>query len=486
MNALQQDYLNKANMNMPNIRRKTIKLSDSFVLQQSGDKAIIDLGNYYVGYFAFTMDYVKGYGAPVRFKVKFCETKEELEMDFSTYKGTLSASWLQEEIVTIDNIGKYKMPRRYAARYIEITILSASDSARFSKFEFVAVSSANDKMLQNVDIKDKELAVIDNVAINTLKNCMHRVFEDGPKRDRRLWIGDLYLESLANYYTFNQLDIVCRCLYLFSAADTNEVGVLPSHVYENPRFVSGDWFLQDYALLFVVALCEYYLHTSDEETFLDIYPMAKSQIDAIGVLRDDNGAIVVGKGCDVFIDWTYTLRKTTSLNGVYLYTLNILCDTLKKLNHCDFNYYNTCYKNSLNIAKRIFIDGKTGLIKNKYDEEQKSVHSAVWLILGDVINGDAAWEILRDTLYDETSEKPITPYMNHYLVEAMIKLGKKEQAEKHVKAYWGAMVEKGADSFYEVFVPGNPELSPYENKMMNSMCHAWSCTPTYFIRKILG
>ena len=29
----------------------------------------------------------------------------------------------------------------------------------------------------------------------------------------------------------------------------------------------------------------------------------------------------------------------------------------------------------------------------------------------------------------------------------------------------------------------NPEFSPYRDRMVNSMCHAWSCTPSYFIRK---
>ena len=30
----------------------------------------------------------------------------------------------------------------------------------------------------------------------------------------------------------------------------------------------------------------------------------------------------------------------------------------------------------------------------------------------------------------------------------------------------------GAHTFYEVFVPGEPDVSPYGDKMMNSMCHA--------------
>ena len=36
--------------------------------------------------------------------------------------------------------------------------------------------------------------------------------EDGPKRDRRLWLGDLRLEALANYETYRNFDLVKRLL----------------------------------------------------------------------------------------------------------------------------------------------------------------------------------------------------------------------------------------------------------------------------------
>ena len=45
------------------------------------------------------------------------------------------------------------------------------------------------------------------------------------------------------------------------------------------------------------------------------------------------------------------------------------------------------------------------------------------------------------------------------------------------------MVKKGADTFWEVYDPNNDKLSPYGFYPMNSYCHAWSCTPVYFINK---
>ena len=47
----------------------------------------------------------------------------------------------------------------------------------------------------------------------------------------------------------------------------------------------------------------------------------------------------------------------------------------------------------------------------------------------------------------------------------------------------GSMIRDGADTFWELYNPYNREESPYGSSMVNSYCHAWSCTPTYFLRK---
>ena len=73
--------------------------------------------------------------------------------------------------------------------------------------------------------------------------------------------------------------------------------------------------------------------------------------------------------------------------------------------------------------------------------------------------------------------------MHHYVVEAMIKLNMMEQALAYIKSYWGGMVENHADTFWEVYVPDDVTVSPYSDPVAHSFCHAWSCSPSYFIRK---
>lgn len=481
---MKADYLKKAEENFPALFTEDIHALCDKKFLCSGDHFVIDLRNHYVGYFSFVLGYTDMYpDAPVRLCVKFCESREELDADFSAYHGSLCPSWLQEEIINVDTVGGYKMPRRYAARYIKITVLYTPREITLSNFVFTAVTSADQSRLLQAEIADEALRAIDNVSVNTLKNCMQRFFEDGPKRDRRLWTGDLRLEALTNYYTYQQTDIVRRCLYLFAAADCNDAGFLPGYIYENPEFVSGYWFLRDYAVLFVVSLCDYYQHTGDAETFLDIYPVAKKQMEAAHRTADENGILVIFDKQDAFIDWNDALEKTTAFNGVYLYALDSLCKTLDLLAHEDADLYRARYESARDAALRHLYNEKENSFANAYDGHQISVHAAVWMILGGVIGGERGWEALQAVLQNGESVRPVTPYMNHYLVESMMKLGRPQEAMDYIKGFWGLMVEQGADTFYEVFVPGQPDISPYGDKMINSMCHAWSCTPAYFIRK---
>ena len=46
-----------------------------------------------------------------------------------------------------------------------------------------------------------------------------------------------------------------------------------------------------------------------------------------------------------------------------------------------------------------------------------------------------------------------------------------------------AAAKKGADTFWEVYDPNDDFRSPYNFFPINSYCHAWSCTPVYFINK---
>lgn len=107
----------------------------------------------------------------------------------------------------------------------------------------------------------------------------------------------------------------------------------------------------------------------------------------------------------------------------------------------------------------------------------------MWAVLSGVLSKAEGAEVLKALLKEKDVIKTVTPYAMHYFTEAMLSVGMKEEATNNIRDYWGAMVKQNADTFWEVFVPEKPEASPYGDVRMNSFCHAWSCTPVYFIRK---
>jgi hypothetical protein len=133
-------------------------------------------------------------------------------------------------------------------------------------------------------------------------------------------------------------------------------------------------------------------------------------------------------------------------------------------------------------SRETFYDKKLGVMKSGPDA-QISYLSQVWMILSGTLDKKEAVKALEYVLADDTACYIGSPYAYHYLIEAMIQCGMEERAREMLITYWGDMVNKGADTFWEVYDPNDDFKSPYGFFPVNSYCHAWSCTPVYFIYK---
>ena len=168
----------------------------------------------------------KSAGCTCIFQAEFGEIAKEMTEDSADYDGWISRGWIQEEFIHVDVLPtELKLPRRYAFRYLEIEAIDTSLKWQLvvEDVTCVSVSAVNMDEVKPFESDDKMICALDKVSLRTLMNCMQSVFEDGPKRDRRLWLGDLRLQALANYGTFRNFDLVKRCLYLF-AAQTRDDG----------------------------------------------------------------------------------------------------------------------------------------------------------------------------------------------------------------------------------------------------------------------
>lgn len=454
---------------------------------KKGDRVCLDFGDHQVGYLSLKLAGVGSHAdAPVWLKLHFAENPVELFEDAKSYQGWICSSWIEEEQIHVDIIPSVvELPRRYAFRYVELEVLDIS-----SKFDLVleeavctAVSSVRDEELMEYQPEDPFHAELDRIACRTLHECMQRVFEDGPKRDRRLWIGDLRLQALANYETYRKNDLVKECLYLFAALPA-ENGRISGCLFLEPEPEADDTFMFDYALFFVSILLDYYKETGDMDTLKELWPTALCQIylaeSGLGendIIRDQNQL----GWC--FLDWNLELNKQAGAQGVFLYALKAAIEIAGILEEENekrwlFDLYESCRS----AANRVLWD-EENLCYISGKDRQISYASQVWMILGGAIEGEDAVQLLERTESCSSALKMVTPYMYHNYIDALLKSGQKEKAQKKLEEYWGGMVKMGADTFWELYNPENPNESPYGGTIVNSYCHAWSCSPAYFLRK---
>lgn len=452
-----------------------------------GDSFILDFGDHLTGYMNLSVDWV-GYppGAPLRIKLILGEMPCEIGESFDNYTGMLSRSWLQDEVINIDALpARIRLPRRYSFRYLKVVVIDTSLEYKvvFSDIHCTAVTSAD---MANVpllpDHVPDDLKKMDWIGIKTLRDCMQTVFEDGPKRDRRLWIGDLRLQAMVNYYTFKNYSLVKRCLYLFAGL-TEEEGKVPSCVYENPSPLGDHLRLFDYSLFFIPVLYDYYMETGDRTALSDLWPIALDQIRLSLVQLDDNGILVDSSSWWCFIDWHPELNKQAPAQGVLIYCMKkglLLAQALRLDEEAQF-IGNSIQYVSQAALNHLWDDDRGYFVSG--EEKQISWASQVWMVLADIMDKDRNADLMKRLLNNNQAVKPVTPYMYHHIIEALILCEMKQQGMEMMSSYWGGMIKHGADTFWEVYGAEDQFLSPYGSHLINSYCHAWSCTPTYFIRK---
>lgn len=403
-----------------------------------GDDVCLDFGDHHVGYVSFKLTPVGSPpDAPAYLRLKFGEIPYEIAANSANYHGSISRSWIQEEFLHIDILpAVIKLPRRYAFRYMQLSVIDTSP-----KYKVV---------LSDV--------VCETVSSVSLSDAMPLKTKDS--------------------------DLVKRCLYLFAGLPQAE-GRIGACLYLEPKLQVDDVALFDYSLFFVSCLHDYYEATGDMETLKELFPVADRQIELALRELDQDGVVKDKDTWWCFLDWADGLNKQAGAQAVLIYTLkqaqrmaHWLKDEAKAKEYA--SHIETTTKGALDILW----DKKQGFFVSGA-EKQVSWTSQIWFVLAGVFDKEKNKELLHHLIDVNPKIGMVTPYMYHHFIDALMQSGCEEEAFANMQAYWGEMIRDGVDTFFELYNPDNKYISAYGDCMINSFCHAWSGTPAYFIRKYL-
>ncbi|KAL2062507.1 hypothetical protein VTL71DRAFT_6773 [Oculimacula yallundae] len=453
-----------------------------------GDQVIFDFGSHRVGYLSLHLG-VDGVNvdAPTRLRLTFGEVPYDVTEELHPCNTWISTSWLPDEVINVDWLPTdVDMPRRYSFRYLKIEVIDTSPKykVRFLDVKVKAVSAISPETAlssQAVEIADKELALIDRISQVTLRNCMQTVFEDGPRRDRRLWLGDLRLQALTNYCTFEDYSLVKRCLYMFAALP-REDDSLPACLFEKPKLAPASDYIVDYDALFGPTVYDYTVASGDIATALELWPtiLGSMKLPLRNLDKDskfDSSLTNAWK----FLDWSDGLDTNAGMHGVLLFCckeINKLATLISK----PAPFLETVEK--MTKAASSFYDAEKGVYVSGPDKQISWVSQA-WMALSGASDPATSLRALTTAMADPSAVKPLTPYAYHHVAEALARSGGEEKCIELVRSYWGGMARAGADTFWECFDQEDSRRSPYGDCHNNSYCHAWSCTPSYLLRDVL-
>ncbi len=448
-----------------------------------GASITLDFGDHTVGYLHFSIDRSVGaiIDSPVMLRFSFGEFPLEIVTPPESYQGRLGSGWLQHETRSVVfTPASCRLERRYSFRYLKIERMdSAATTAVIGDIYADAVSAVDMSDAPRLNTSDPELTRIYEMSLKTLKECEQDVFEDGPKRDRRLWIGDLRLQALADYHTFGNSDLVRRCIYLFASCRTGDGLVAPCVFPDSPPYVD-DWVFLDYSLYFISCLFDYAMYGADMAEIGALYPIARYQADFIERLFDDEGTVHYKESHEgyYFIDWCPGLDKQVAFIAVFIYVLRQLA-YLEKMLGIDVFATNELISKYEKLL-RGFYSADLGLFVTAGG--QISWHTQVWAVLSGILTEEESRALLENTARVSPEYTMHTPYMMHYYIEALCAAGMRDRAMEYIRENWGMMIDFGYDCCPEVFNPLDHFDSPYHAPEINSACHAWSCTPAYWFR----
>ena len=323
---------------------------------------------------------------------------------------------------------------------------------------------------------DPLLEKIWNVAENTFRLSSGVFFLDGIKRDRWIWSGDAYQSYMISQYLFADPDICKRTMLALRGRDP-----VVQHINT----------ILDYSLYWIMGVGDCYEIYGDREFVEMVYPKMVSLMDYCMEQTEEHGFIYGRKEDWVFIDWSdIDIGADKIISGEQMLLIccyRIMCKVGQLLGG-DVEKYEKRLQVLQKNLDLYFWDKDQGAYIDSYSTGKKKVsrQSNIFAVIFDLADEEKKRSIEKNVLKNDRITPITTPYFKFWELEALAKLGNYSMVLDEIKAYWGAMIGKGADTFWEEYDPeveGVEQYAMYGDRFGKSLCHAWGAGPVYLLAR---
>lgn len=388
----------------------------------------------------------------------------------------------------------------------------SSIDARAGRYLMLAVWGSDDVTIHNLRVEEEryptqligsfessneKLDKIWTVGATTAMVNMSDAYAD-PWRERGQWWGDAFIVDHVNRVAFGDYALLRRGL-MFVGDSITPQGRSFSMGPNN-----GDAQILDYGMLWVQSLADYVQLTNDIEFAKRLYPKMDLFLDYLTSLENrSTGLINVPAGHwskTALIDWyayyakpnSTTTGQSAAVNAMYYGTLQ---DAAVIAGLAGDPQGATQYRDHAKAVKdgKDGKNGKDGMNKTLFVPTKKHysstiiqntpvitpyLHAQAWALAYDVpkpsdISG-VAISLMSLISIETPKSETFEIYGTYWILEALAKAKRFNDAVKLIENYYDPMVEKGATTWWESFDINRPSYT-------QSLSHGWGSSPTWFL-----
>ena len=364
-------------------------------------------------------------------------------------------------------------------RFLRIDTLS-DDTVLTLKAVVAAVDTDTRAELGTFGCDDPLGNEIWNTAGYTLRLWLQNGFiRDGVKRDRLVWIGDLYPEALTAHYLFGEVPETLNCLDF-----AMEQAPLPDPINRMPT----------YSLWWILCLKEAYRVSGDKQKFEKYLSYIKGIVEQIiAPCVAEDGKVSYSFN---FIDWpscylegeTDTDKKDPERFAGVAYLTKITLQAAKEIL--------AGYQQDVSLCDELLA---------RIEKQQYEIHIYKQIAALGVWAGDTN-ATLRETLL-KNGAQGLSTFQSYFILMAVAGFGAYNEALSMMKEYYGGMLSVGATTFWEDFdlewLKGSGRLDEMPKEGMkdihgdfgnfcyvgyrHSFCHGWSAgVIPYLMERVVG
>jgi len=285
--------------------------------------------------------------------------------------------------------------------------------------------------------------------------------------DRMSWTGDAHTSQAAALVAFGNFDFIRKNI-------------------DNTSEQSNG--IRSYSLYWVLSLIDYYNYTGDTATLNRYINNACKKLDqAYTVFGTNPGLRFYGwdeRLCAGFEIWFKESQEAQ--NAYKMLSIRAWQDFATAMD----KYGRTDLKGKYEkyVAEKL-----SDLRRNEFWYSGFGLHAAADAVNTGLLNDSEQKSLFEKLFLDRVNRVSLSPFNQYFIIQAMARLQKYDDALSTVRDLWGGMINYGGTTTFEVFRPSwNQVISPNDavpntQSGITSLCHPWGAGPVKWLNEeVLG